>query len=483
MQLRVLLVEDSEDDAALILRELARTGHSVEHGRVDTTEALVAALEHGEWDVVLADYVLPSFGGLDALGIVRARRPELPFIIVSGVIGEETAVRAMKAGAQDYLTKGQLTRLAPAVEREIKEAAARRVHRQTAAALGASEQRFELFMNTVPAAAWIKDEALRYVFGNRAFLEFIDKKAILDRDDYALWPRAVADRLRANDLLALSTGERVEGVEEVPDGGGVSRILVLLNFPLTDAKGSRFVGGVAVDITERQRTQAELRDAHRRLRLLSERMLEMQEHERRHLARELHDEIGQALTAVKINLQQIAAGIGGSAQSALADSLDVVDCALRQVRNLSLDLRPPHLDDLGLNATLRSQLDRMTKPAGITARFRTSELGGRLHPDLETACYRVFQEALTNVLRHARAASVEVELSLKTGELRLLVKDDGIGFDAQAARQRALQGQSLGIAGMEERVQLAGGCMEIQSCNETGTRVTARFPVRFREDG
>ena len=209
MKLRVLLVEDSADDAALMLRELARAGHSVEHGGVETGQELVTTLEGGDWDVVLADYALPSFGGLDALGIVRARRPELPFIIVSGVIGEETAVRAMKAGAQDYLTKAQLMRLAPAVEREVKEAAARRVHRQTAAALGASEQRFELFMNTVPAAAWIKDEALRYVFGNQAFLDLTGRNEIVGQDDYALWPRVAADRfVTANERQNRNTAKQ-----------------------------------------------------------------------------------------------------------------------------------------------------------------------------------------------------------------------------------------------------------------------------------
>ena len=483
MKLRVLLVEDSTDDAALMLRELARAGLAVECARVEGAGALASVLERDEWDVVLADYSLPAFGGLEALSIVRALRPELPFIIVSGAIGEETAVRAMKAGAQDYLTKGQLTRLAPAVEREVREARMRRAHQQTKAALGASEVRFELFMNAVPAATWIKDERLCYVFGNRAFLELTGRADIGGCDDYHLWPREVADRLRRSDLETFATNRRLEILEDLPDPAGVLRASVLLKFPLTDAEGKRFVGGVAVDVTERQRTAAELREAHQRLQRLSERMIEIQETERRRLARELHDEIGQALTAVKLNLQRAASDVGEGMTAAIADGLEVVNGALQQVRNLSLDLRPPHLDDLGLNAALRSQLDRITKPRGITARFRTRDFGRRLDPDLETVCYRIFQEALTNILRHAAASAVDVELALEADALRLVVRDDGSGFDVQGARERAVRGGSLGIVGMEERVLHAGGRLDIRSERGKGTEVHAVFPVRYREEG
>ncbi|HEU4952737.1 MAG TPA: response regulator, partial [Holophagaceae bacterium] len=139
---RLLLVEDSEDDALLLRRELEKGGFAPEIRRVETAEAYRQALEEGGWDLVLADYVLPAFGGQEALSLLRRQDPDLPFIIVSGVVGEDVAVETMKAGANDYLLKHNLTRLAPAVRRELKERQSRLEHRAAEQALRESEARF-----------------------------------------------------------------------------------------------------------------------------------------------------------------------------------------------------------------------------------------------------------------------------------------------------------------------------------------------------
>lgn len=481
--IKVLLIEDNEDDALLALRELRRGGYEPSARRVDTPGGLAAALDNQDWDVVIADYAMPRFTGLDALAQVRASGREIPFILVSGVMGEELAVGAMKAGAHDYLTKDKLARLAPAVERGLRDAASRGAHHQTQLALGESRQWFRAFMGHIPAAAWIKDEALRYVFANPAFAALTGRSEIqiVGCDDYALWPRAVADRLRASDRAALAAGGRCEALEVVPNAAGEERSLVVLKFPL-DAAGGRLLAGVALDMTERERAEANLREANRRLQVLSSRMIEMQESQHRHLANELHDEIGQALTAVKIGLQSLAMQPDAAAGArAIGESLQIVDRALQQVRNLSLDLRPSQLDDLGLQAALRSQLDRQARASGIKARFRTSELAVRLHPDLETVCFRIFQEALTNIVRHARATSVSIDLQADGPELILSVTDDGQGFDVEGARRRALHGASLGILGMEERALLAGGRLELRSGAQEGTWLRAVLPLRYRD--
>jgi DNA-binding NtrC family response regulator len=127
--LRVLVVEDSEDDATLVTRELARGGYKVTFTRVDTAEDLIAALEETAWDVALADFSMPRFSGTAALALVRQFDAEMPFIFVSGTIGEDAAVAAMRSGAQDYIMKGSLKRLVPAVERDLREVASRRSRR------------------------------------------------------------------------------------------------------------------------------------------------------------------------------------------------------------------------------------------------------------------------------------------------------------------------------------------------------------------
>src|SRR5712692_3394609 len=131
--LRVLIVEDSEDDAMLLVRELRHGGFEPTWERIETATAMIAALDREPWDLAIADFTMPSFGGTEALALLRARDPDLPFIFVSGTIGEDVAVDAMKAGAHDYIMKGNLRRLVPAIERELGEAAMRREHRRIAA--------------------------------------------------------------------------------------------------------------------------------------------------------------------------------------------------------------------------------------------------------------------------------------------------------------------------------------------------------------
>ena len=155
------------------------------------------------------------------------------------------------------------------------------------------------------------------------------------------------------------------------------------------------------DITERKRSEEALRDYAERLQVLSRRVVEVQEEERRHLARELHDEIGQVLSAVSVNLHAVKGASAASARPRLEECLDIVDRAIQQVRTLALDLRPSMLDDLGLAAALRWLADRQAQRAGLVAHFTAQSSGAPLPPDLATACYRVAQEALTNVVRHA----------------------------------------------------------------------------------
>jgi signal transduction histidine kinase len=227
-----------------------------------------------------------------------------------------------------------------------------------------------------------------------------------------------------------------------------------------------------------EQREGERRRAQRTLRRYAERLMEAQESERRHIARELHDEIGQALTAVKMNLQ--AAQRLTDEPTLLSyqkDCIDTVERTLHQVRSLSLDLLPSVLDDLGLEPALRWLVVRQARQTGLSIQLDVDPLDSRLPPDLEIACFRMVQEALTNAVRHAQAEQVYVELRRGQGEVQLVVRDDGVGFDVQAALERATHGESLGLLGMRERVSLAGGQIDIVSTPGYGSEVRARFPV------
>jgi sigma-B regulation protein RsbU (phosphoserine phosphatase) len=210
--LRVLIVEDSEDDTVLLLRELKRGGFETAFRRVDTLTALSAAIDQDEWDVIISDHTLPGFGSLHALEIVRQRGLDVPFIVVSGTIGEEAAVKVMKAGANDYVMKGRLNRLQPAIEREIGEARSRRIRRQAEAALLRSEKELNDFFEHAPVGLrWMSPEGT-ILRANRAELEMFG----YPEGEYVGRPFSdfCADRREGNDLLdRLQLGESLKGHE------------------------------------------------------------------------------------------------------------------------------------------------------------------------------------------------------------------------------------------------------------------------------
>jgi len=233
---------------------------------------------------------------------------------------------------------------------------------------------------------------------------------------------------------------------------------------------------------ERKQEAERSRQRNRDLEILSHQILEVQEVQSRHLARELHDEIGQSLTTIKVNLQAIRRSVDRLTWEAILDeSIGIIDRTVQQVRNLSVDLRPSVLDDLGVVAAIRSYLDRQARRAGFEAQFYADPPEMRLTPALETTCFRVTQEAITNVIRHARAKHVRVELRQQGAYLELTIQDDGIGFDVQAVHETGADDTSLGLVGMEERARLVGGQIEINSepFQGQGTRVRAKFPLQF----
>src|SRR5271157_1839024 len=171
-QIRILIVEDSEDDEKLLLRELHRGGYEVTSKRVETASAMTDALDREEWDFIISDYSLPQFSGLKALEVVKEKGLDIPFILVSGTIGEEVAVEAMRAGAQDYVMKNNLSRLCLAIERELQDANARRQQRETEQRLKASEKRYRILFNSTEDAIFVHEITPDGMLGS--FLEVND---------------------------------------------------------------------------------------------------------------------------------------------------------------------------------------------------------------------------------------------------------------------------------------------------------------------
>ncbi len=353
---RLLHLEDSEPDHALVLAHLQRGGLRVQALRVDTRAGFEAALEQ-PWDLVLSDYHLPGFTGLDALQMLRdsatVQNAHLPFILVSGQIGEDTAVEAMRNGASDYLLKNNLARLAPAVEHAI---AASRAHRAQAAA------------------------------------------------------------------------------------------------------------------------DQELQVSRRRLSELAQHLQTTVEAERQAIAREIHDDVGGSLTALKFELDWIRRhALSGEVEQRAQMALETVTSAIDASQRIMQNLRPAILEQ-GLVAALQWMTTRFEKRTAIACELRISERMLRepaaLPPGVPLVAYRTAQEALTNVTKHAQATRVVVDLSRTAGVLSLEISDNGRGL-GQADLKKA---RSFGIRGLHERASTVGGWVDLSSSG-AGTSLILSVPL------
>lgn len=236
--------------------------------------------------------------------------------------------------------------------------------------------------------------------------------------------------------------------------------------------------------TELLALQAEREAAYTRLREATRHLEAVKEEERRHIGRELHDELGQDLTTAKINLYLAShAPSADAARQRLDQTAAIVDGLIERVRSLSLDLRPPLLDELGLAAALSAYVEAVASRTSARVVADVPEAGLRLSPEIEITAYRVAQEALTNALRHARASSVRVSLTIVAGvSVDVEVVDDGEGFDAEGMLRGGPRGRHLGLLGMQERVALVGGRLVVESAAGRGTRVSASLPFRDKEE-
>jgi two-component system sensor histidine kinase UhpB len=236
---------------------------------------------------------------------------------------------------------------------------------------------------------------------------------------------------------------------------------------------------VGRDVTDQRRIQETLHEREESLQALSRRLVELQEFERRQLSRELHDRIGQNLTALNINLNILKTRLSGEGaeelRSRLEDSATLLESTVDAVENVMAELRPPMLDDYGLLPALQWYAKEFSERTGINVLVQGDEPAKRPPPEVEITLFRIAQEALNNVVKHAGATSVEITFRRPNPGCELTVSDDGIGFDASLAAQAKARA-GLGMVTMRERAQAVGGQFEVRSAHGRGTRVTVWIP-------
>jgi len=480
--LNILILEDSTADAALLECNLRRRWPDARLTCADSREALCRALDQGPWDVVIADYTLADFTGLEALSLVRDRDADLPFVIVSGTIGEEAAVEAMRAGAQDYVMKDHLARLVPALERELREADMRRGHRRAAEALAQSQERQRAAFDQAPVGIAEAEVDGRIVRVNPRFAQMLGypPEALVGRTFQELTHpadlpanlgylrRALAGELRDYTLekrYVRSDGRIVWGnlraVLLRGEGDDPDRLL-----------------GMVEDITDRKRAEERLRVHGGRLRALASRLVLTENAERRRIATGLHDSVVQTLLFAKLRLQAVRRGaLAADVAENLAEALTSIEQALRDTRDLIFHLCPPMLHSGGLGATLAWLADRTRKDHGLAVQVSRETDDPPLTDGVRVTLYRGVRELLANVTRHARATEATVRLGREAGAVRVEVADNGVGFDPAPLETLTGASGGFGLFDLRERLQDLGGRLEVRSAPGRGTHVVLWAPL------
>ena len=447
-------------------------------GRIcQTKQSLVVpdTMADPEWDFRRgADHVrswlgVPLVAAGEVIGLYSVDKVEPYFFQPEHVRLAETLAARAASSIQNAQLFEQSQRYVAELEKRIGE------RKQAEAALRESEERYRELFENARDAIYVHDLNGNYISVNRAAerLSGYTREEIIGHNFTEFVAADHIRQVRENFCMKLAQkGETTYEVDVIAKDG--RRVPVEVSSRAIYEQGIVVgVQGMARDITERKLAQ----DA---LQMFSRQLIEAQEDERRRIARELHDQIGQVLTAVKMNLHTVQQ-VNNSSEigSYVKDNIDAVDEALRLVRDLSVELRPPVLDDLGLVTALRWYVDRYTRRTGLNVEvvIDLPDDTERFSRELETACFRIAQEALTNVVRHAKATHTLVGLAKYGNCLLLMVRDDGVGFDVASLRKRAPRAATLGLIAMQERAHAAGGAIEIDSTISKGTEVRFRLPL------
>ncbi len=358
--------------------------------------------------------------------------------------------------------------------------------KQTEKELYDSRNMLQTILDSIPSAVFWKDRNLYYLGGNRTFLEAtgIDSsEKLVGKSDYDLpWEKEQADSFRKDDRRIMESGiPEYDIIEPYLKADGTHAWAKTNKVPLQDMEGN-IVGilGTYEDITERKQAEEELIKNQNELKNLTAQLINAQEMERKRLSLELHDEMGQALTAIGINIAGIEKEQQESGNTEVEERLKetslLVDSLLDKVHEMSLELRPSMLDDLGLIPALRWYINKYKKRSNIEVMFETIHMKERLIQEMETALFRVIQEALTNIIKHAKATEVHIHLEQKKSKIIVIIRDNGKGFQYDKVAHRKPDKRGMGLIGIRERIFLLGGKFDIKSQPGQGTCLSITIP-------
>jgi two-component system sensor histidine kinase UhpB len=503
--LRILLVEDSDDDALLLELAIERSGARCVCQRVETAEEMAAVLKAQDWDAIIADYVMPKFDGLAALALVKELGLDVPFIVVSGHITEDTAVAAMKAGAHDYVMKDKLARLAPAVAREMRDAEVRRAKRAAEKDLWA-EQAFRAAIETsIPSGIAVVDLDGRQSYVNPAFCRMVGRtqaELLGRKPPFDYWPAEERDSIIAA-LAKVVAGEAPHGGLELrlcrKDGLRFDTLLLMTALKDSFENITGWLSSIT-DITQRKKAEDALRRSHEELEVrvrqrtsdlsaantqlqaaLAERgrleheLLEITDKERRRIGLNLHDDLGQKLTGIALMAKGLQAQLvrRGSEGADEASRIHVlIKETMIQTRELSHDLVTLDLEEKDVESAMERLVSHVNQTFGISCRFHGEIAAPMLDANAVIQLYKITQEAVTNAVRHAKAKNVEIRLAKSGKQLLFSIRNDGTPFPAVPSANAG-----LGLRIMGYRAHLLGATLDVKPGEREGAVVTCYLPA------
>jgi PAS domain S-box-containing protein len=483
-KLKILMVEQSAQDAERVRQLLTQGGLQPDCLRVATVAALRDALLSHDWDVILSDYDLPQLGAQDVLQALANRGLDIPLIIVSSHVGEEAAEHIMALGAYDFVMKSNLARLVPAIRRSLHEVENYQRFITAQAALQKSEALFQAITSNLPGVVFqflstVDHQAcFPYVSDASETLLGLPPQKLMDNP--GLFPELILpdDRESYHQLMSVSAKQLAawnwEGCIQVKGDSDIKWVSLRAT-PRRMPDGATLWDGIMVNITRNKLTEREIARSREQLAELSSYLQKVKEQERARIAREIHDDIGGTLTAIKCELFPCMDTTPRKPEfyQQKAKSVELlVDRVIDSTRRISLDLRPGILD-CGIVAAVQWQAKEFSDRTGITCKVSCESDEIPLDPDLAIAIFRVFQETLTNISKHADASRIQVKLVELDGLVFLEVLDNGQGIAAIDMEKR----NSFGIRGMRERCQQLKGSFHIAGDPEKGTKVTILIPI------
>ncbi len=476
--IRVLLIEDDPDDALVVKEAFAE----VPSGRLELTH--VQSFEEGikrmhaeRFEALLLDLGLPDSPGQKAVMEVNRRVPEIPLVVLTGRQDEDVALQAIREGAQDYLVKGQFDTWN--LIRAIRYAISRK---KTEMALRSSEEKYRSLVNNIPSVVWTSERGGEIIFMSPNVDRVLGYSAEeIQKQGHKFWtlnihPEDFERAERAREEFFGGKGNfDVEFRVRRKDGQWVwVRDRSITTY---ERDGRKLADGMFTDVTERKLAELSLERSREQLRALAGRLHSLREEIGTNVAREIHDDMGQSLTALKIDLMSLSKQFSSVPQAMPAqDKIKVmtglIDGTIQSIRRICTQLRPRVLDDLGLTAAIEWQANEFQSRTGIRCMLGLEKQLLTLDDAKATAIFRIFQEILTNVARHAQATQLDILLKQEEAWVLLRVADNGKGIRAEDKENP----KSLGILGMRERALAVGGEVEIDPGPTGGTVVTVRVP-------